>query len=50
MKTDQEFYAIMRMLVRRATLLDRWRAARNPGHWLNQARRELLQRPTQDDK
>jgi hypothetical protein len=34
--------SLMRMLVRRATLLDRWRARRIPGHWLNQMRRELL--------
>jgi len=31
----------MRMLVRRATLLDRFRALSRPGHWLNVCRREL---------
>lgn len=36
-----EFLAVLRMLARRATLLDRWRAWRNPGHWLHEARREL---------
>jgi hypothetical protein len=27
---------------KRATWIDRWRAWRNPGHWLNDARRVLL--------
>jgi hypothetical protein len=34
--------AILRMLVARATLMDRWRAWRKKGHWLHKARRELL--------
>lgn len=37
-----EFLAVLRMLVRRATLLDKWRSRRIAGHWLNWARREIL--------
>lgn len=37
-----DYLAILRMLVRRATWLDKWRAKRRPGHWLNRAKRELL--------
>lgn len=40
--SKQEFLAILSILVKRATLMDRWRAYRRPGHWLNSARRELL--------
>lgn len=40
-----DYYAVLRMLVRRATLLDRVRAWRLKGHWLNHARRELLIHP-----
>jgi hypothetical protein len=40
--SDNDFYALMRMLVARATLRDKWLARRRPGHWLNCARRELL--------
>lgn len=36
-----QYLAILRMLVRRATILDRWRAARKKGHWLNWARHEI---------
>ncbi len=37
-----EFLAVLRMLVKRATWHDRWRARRYPRHWLNAARREIL--------
>lgn len=37
-----QYLAVLSMLVRRATFLDKWRARRRPGHWLNQAKRELL--------
>jgi hypothetical protein len=37
-----ETKALMRMLELRATWLDRWRAKRIPGHWLNELRRDLL--------
>lgn len=37
-----EFNAVLRMLIRRATLADRWRAHSTPGHWLNAARRQVL--------
>lgn len=40
--SPQEYLAILRMLVRRATLRDKWRARKLPGHWLNRARREIL--------
>jgi hypothetical protein len=36
-----EFLAVLRMLVRRATWRDRVLARMKPGHWLNDARREL---------
>jgi hypothetical protein len=38
----REHLAVLMLLVRRATLLDRWRARKIPGHWLNAARREIL--------
>jgi hypothetical protein len=38
----QEFYAVLRMLERRATWLDKLRARRIPGYWLNCVRRDLL--------
>jgi hypothetical protein len=38
----KDYHALLRMLVARATLLDKWRAKRLPGYWLNKARRELL--------
>lgn len=37
-----DYFAILRMLVERATWKDRWCARKLPSHWLNQARRELL--------
>jgi len=37
-----EFIAVLRMLVRRATWRDKWRARRIAGHWLNCAKREIL--------
>lgn len=37
----RELHAVLRMLVKRATWLDRWRARRRPGYWLNEALREL---------
>lgn len=40
-----DYYAVLRMLVRRATLLDNIRAWRYGGFWLNEARRELLIHP-----
>lgn len=39
---ESEFMAVLRMLVRRATIYDRWLARRRRGHWLNQARRQIL--------
>lgn len=42
MRDEAEFIAVLRMLVRRATWFDQWRAWRIKGHWLNAARRELL--------
>ena len=38
----RDFYAVLSMLERRATLLDRALAWWRTGHWLNSARRELL--------
>lgn len=38
----KEFLAVLSLLEKRATWLDRWRAKRVPEHWLNDARRELL--------
>lgn len=38
----QDNKALMRMLLRRVTWLDRLRAWRKPGHWYNQFQRELL--------
>lgn len=38
-------HAALRMLLRRASLLDRWRAMRNPGHWIHKARRDLAGAP-----
>jgi hypothetical protein len=37
-----EYIAVLRMLIRRATWLDKWRARKRPGHWLNGAKRELI--------
>lgn len=37
-----EYLAVLAMLYRRRTWLDRWRARRVPGHWVNIARRELM--------
>lgn len=42
MISERDYYAVLSMLVRRATFLDRWRARSRPGHWLHKARRELL--------
>lgn len=33
--------ALMRMLLRKATLLDRWRARRHPIHWVNKCKNEI---------
>jgi hypothetical protein len=44
-----ETKALMRMLEQRATWLDKWRAKRLPGHWLNQLRRDLLILSDDDD-
>lgn len=41
-KASQDHVAVLRMLVRRATLMDHFRAWRRKGHWLHKAHRELL--------
>ena len=41
MISRSEYLALLRMLIKRATFIDRWRAKRICGHWLNVARREV---------
>lgn len=40
--SEGEFIAVLRMLVRRATWLDKWRARQIPNYWLNAAKRQIL--------
>lgn len=37
-----EYLAILRMLIQRATWIDKWRARKACNHWLNVAKREIL--------
>lgn len=37
-----DFIAMLKILVRRATWGDKWRARKSHGHWLNVAKREIL--------
>jgi hypothetical protein len=38
----RDYIAVLRMLLRRATWMDKFRARHRPGHWLHEVRRTLL--------
>lgn len=40
---DRDGIAVLKMLVRRATLIDKWRARTRPGHWLNEAKQTITE-------
>lgn len=38
----KEYLAVVRLLLKRATIRDKWRALMTPNHWIHKAKRELL--------